>query len=195
MATDIWSREKRSQVMALIPNKSTKPELALRGRLSSLGFKSRGNVKELPGRPDLVFPASRLVVFVHGCFWHGCPEHYSAPKHRAAFWRAKLLANQKRDRLALKRLKARGWKSVVVWEHEIDRDVGRCARLIASRLKKERADRTRGRFPRGGPSAAATRSRSERRKVRTPRGKRDRQGRIASGRLPDPSGPAGRRGG
>jgi DNA mismatch endonuclease (patch repair protein) len=73
----------------------------------------------LPGTPDVVFPRARLAVFIDGCFWHGCPEHYRAPKANAEFWRAKIERNTSRDRRVDRELLDMGWRTVRVWEHEI----------------------------------------------------------------------------
>ena len=76
----------------------------------------------LPGRPDFVFRDARLAVFLHGCWWHGCPEHYKPPKTHTAFWRKKLDRNQERDTLNRQDLESMGWRVVEVWEHELERD-------------------------------------------------------------------------
>lgn len=73
----------------------------------------------LPGRPDFVFPRAKLAVFVDGCFWHGCPLHATWPAQNAAFWRAKLLANRRRDRAVTRTLRARGWRVLRLWEHAL----------------------------------------------------------------------------
>jgi len=80
-------------------------------------------------RPDFVFHARRIAVFVDGCFWHGCPQHATRPKHNASFWRKKLAANRDRDRLVTRTLRARGWRVLRIWEHELRR--ANEARLIA----------------------------------------------------------------
>ena len=71
------------------------------------------------GRPDYASKSRRVAVFVHGCFWHGCPEHYREPKSNVRFWRAKAAANRKRDARAVRRLRRAGWRVIVMWEHEI----------------------------------------------------------------------------
>jgi DNA mismatch endonuclease (patch repair protein) len=84
-------------------------------------------------RPDFVFPKLRLAVFVDGCFWHGCPLHATQPRQNAKFWKEKIAANQTRDRLVTRTLRARGWRVLRVWEHELSRKYER--RLLA-RLRR-----------------------------------------------------------
>jgi DNA mismatch endonuclease (patch repair protein) len=118
---DIVSREKRSQMMAGIKGKNTKPELVVRKLVHGMGFRYRLHRKDLPGSPDLVFPRLKKVIFVHGCFWHrhpGCRFAYT-PKSNAQFWSNKLDGNTKRDELALTALDALGWQVLIVWECEV----------------------------------------------------------------------------
>lgn len=118
---DIVSPEKRSQMMAGIKGKNTKPEMVVRKLVHGMGFRFRLHRKDLPGSPDLVFPRLRKVIFVHGCFWHrhsGCRLAYT-PKSNAQYWLDKLEANTRRDVLALKALDALGWEILIVWECEV----------------------------------------------------------------------------
>lgn len=118
---DVFDEEKRSQVMAKVRGKDTRPEPAVRRFLHSRGLRFRLHRRDLPGRPDLVFPSRRLVVLVHGCFWHqhpGC-KRARLPATRAEFWRGKLEANVERDARALAALAEAGWTVLVVWECEI----------------------------------------------------------------------------
>lgn len=120
--TDILSAEQRSRNMSHIRGKDTGPELKVRRLLHSMGFRFRLHVQGLPGRPDIVFPGRRKVIFVHGCFWHrhaGC-RNARLPKSNRAFWTPKLNANRDRDRRNLKALEKEGWSCLVVWECEID---------------------------------------------------------------------------
>ncbi len=117
---DILTPEKRSEVMSRIRAKDTKPELAVRIAAHRLGFRFRLHRKDLPGRPDLVFPRLRKVIFVHGCFWHrhqDCKQAYS-PKSNVAFWTEKFTSNVERDRRSVRELEKRGWQSLVIWECE-----------------------------------------------------------------------------
>ncbi|MET4577211.1 DNA mismatch endonuclease (patch repair protein) [Ottowia thiooxydans] len=118
---DIVSPEKRSQMMAGIKGKNTKPEMIVRKLVHGMGFRFRLHRKTLPGSPDLVFPRLRRVIFVHGCFWHrhpGCRLAYT-PKSNAPFWLEKLEGNVRRDSFALKALDALGWEVLIVWECEV----------------------------------------------------------------------------
>lgn len=117
MATDVVAPAVRSRMMAGIKGKDTKPELAIRSALHRAGFRFRLHYKGLPGRPDLVFPRYRAVIFVHGCFWHGhdCPL-FRWPATREDFWRAKISANVARDREQVSSLLAAGWRVGIVRE-------------------------------------------------------------------------------
>ncbi|MGU9849701.1 very short patch repair endonuclease [Pseudomonas koreensis] len=126
MSADIVSPEHRSKMMSMIKSKNTKPEMIVRSICHELGFRYRLHRKDLPGSPDLVFPKHRLCIFVHGCFWHrhpGCKYAYT-PKSRPDFWLPKLAKNVERDLQVQEKLKALGWKVVIVWEcHTKDREV------------------------------------------------------------------------
>lgn len=121
---DIFDKKKRSQVMANVRGKDTKPELAVRHFLHSRGLRYRLHQPNLPGRPDLVLPSRRIVIFVHGCFWHQHPGCRKAqlPTTQPDFWRKKLEANTVRDIQALHLLSEAGWKPIVIWECEIRPD-------------------------------------------------------------------------
>ena len=135
---DIWSPEKRSEVMSRIRGVDTGPELALRHCLHAMGYRYRLHPSGVPGRPDVVFPRDRLVVFVHGCFWHGCPKHYSPPRSRARFWRRKLLENRRRDARVRRELKRSGWSLIEFWEHEVESDPARRAQEVTVALARLR---------------------------------------------------------
>ena len=115
--TDTLTPEGRSARMALIRSKDTKPEMVVRKAVWAAGFRYRLHAKHLPGKPDLVFPSLGVVVFVHGCFWHGhsCQKG-RIPGANSAFWRAKFEANRLRDRRNRAKLARMGWRVVVVWE-------------------------------------------------------------------------------
>ena len=118
MSTDIVSPEHRSKIMAMIKGKNTKPEMLVRSVCHEMGLRYRLHRKDLPGKPDLVFPKHRLCIFVHGCFWHrhlGCKYAYT-PKSRLDFWLPKLARNVERDLAAQQALQALGWRVVIVWE-------------------------------------------------------------------------------
>jgi len=120
---DILSRKQRSEVMSKVRDADTKPEWILRSGLHRLGFRYRLRNKNLPGRPDLVFPKYRAAVFVHGCFWHrhqGCKDA-SIPKSNIHFWTRKFKENTERDKRVRHELTERGWRVMVVWECELDK--------------------------------------------------------------------------
>lgn len=119
--TDVFSKEKRSAVMRAVKGRDTKPEVALRKKLFALGYRYRLNVKTLPGKPDLVLPKYRTVIFVHGCFWHGhdCKRGARAPKQNADYWREKIARNKARDQKNTLALQKLGWRVITVWECEL----------------------------------------------------------------------------
>jgi DNA mismatch endonuclease, patch repair protein len=114
---DIVSQDVRSRMMSSIRGKDTSPELVVRKLLHRDGFRYRLHVSRLPGKPDLVFPAYKAVVFIHGCFWHAhdC-EAFRLPRTNRKFWKRKLLGNRQRDRLAIELLEVKGWRVLVIWE-------------------------------------------------------------------------------
>jgi DNA mismatch endonuclease (patch repair protein) len=117
---DRLSPERRSWLMSRVKGKGTAPELAVRRLAHSLGMRFRLHKAELPGRPDLVFPRYRTVVFVHGCFWHrhaGCRKATS-PKSRIEYWEDKFRANIERDERNAVELERMGWRVLTVWECE-----------------------------------------------------------------------------
>lgn len=113
----------RSERMARVRGKDTKPELIVRRLVHGMGFRYRLYYKGLPGRPDLVFPRRRKAIFVHGCFWHRHDDPACRlsrlPKSRIGFWLPKLEANHLRDIRNLATLNAAGWSTLVVWECEL----------------------------------------------------------------------------
>lgn len=119
---DIWSKDKRSKVMARILSKNTMPEQRVRRILSSLGYRYRLNVNKLPGKPDIVLRKYKAVIFVHGCFWHlhsRCRDG-TIPKTRTDYWREKLLKNKTRDAYNISTLRKQGWKVLQLWECEVE---------------------------------------------------------------------------
>ncbi len=117
---DRLSPEARSRLMGRVGSKNTTPELLVRSLAHRLGFRFRLHRSDLPGKPDLVFPRLRKIVFVHGCFWHQHPRcrYGRFPKSRVEFWEEKFRRNKHRDRRALKELRTAGWKVLVVWQCE-----------------------------------------------------------------------------
>ncbi len=131
--TDTISRKRRSENMRAIRSRDMKPELRVRSAAHRIGYRFRLHRGDLPGKPDLVFPRRRKVVFVHGCFWHqhsACADG-RMPRSNLGYWRAKLGRNVKRDSEHLTKLKAAGWKSLVIWECQTKDE-----RLLVSRLAR-----------------------------------------------------------
>ncbi|MGV3723966.1 MAG: very short patch repair endonuclease [Actinomycetota bacterium] len=121
----------KSEQMARVKSRNTALEVSLRKALWHRGARYRLRLK-LPGSPDLAFISVRLVVFVDGCFWHGCPDHHTFPKANAEFWRNKLERNVARDRRVDQELAELGWQVVRVWGHEVEQDVnGVVERVLA----------------------------------------------------------------
>ena len=138
---DVVSRAVRSRMMAGIRSKNTRPELLIRRELFARGYRYRLHVASLPGKPDLVFPKFRAVIFVHGCFWHrhGC-FLFKWPSTNVAFWRAKILRNRFVDRRVFAQLRSAEWRILTIWEcalkgasrKDIDRVVKVAARWLDS---------------------------------------------------------------
>jgi DNA mismatch endonuclease, patch repair protein len=114
---DVLTPAQRSLNMSRIRGRDTRPELRIRRGLHGRGFRFRLHRRDLPGRPDLIFPRHRAAVFVHGCFWHshGC-RLSKIPETRREFWLRKLEGNASRDRKAVAALQGRGWRVLVIWE-------------------------------------------------------------------------------
>lgn len=128
---DTLTKAERSRRMSLVKGKNTKPELRVRRIVHGLGFRYRLHRRNLPGKPDLVFPGRRKVIFVHGCFWHRHPGCKLArlPKSRTDFWEPKLEQNRDRDLENQRVLTERGWDVLVVWECELAEEKALKARL------------------------------------------------------------------
>jgi len=117
---DTLTQSARSERMSRIKSKNTGVEMAVRRLLTSLGYRYRLHRKDLPGKPDIVFPGRRAAIFVHGCFWHlhDC-GHYKVPQTRVEFWSEKLSKNVARDAAAVDALEGAGWRVRTVWECEL----------------------------------------------------------------------------
>ena len=153
--SDNHTRDQRHRNMAAIHSASTKPELILRHMLWRNGFRYRVNNKSLPGKPDIVLSKYRTVVFVHGCFWHGHKDckYYTVPKTNTEFWMAKVARNQERDQEVWRKLEAKGWSVIIVWECQLKK-----ANL------EETVDRVTGEIVRNGEAYRA--AQEERKKAR-----------------------------
>jgi DNA mismatch endonuclease, patch repair protein len=123
--------EQRSRIMRAVKGQDTGPELIVRRLVHRMGYRFRLHRKDLPGKPDLVFPRLHKALFVHGCFWHGhdCARGARVPMQNRAYWTQKIARNKDRDQATRAALKAAGWKVSVLWECEI-RDQGRAARKL-----------------------------------------------------------------
>lgn len=113
--------EQRSRIMRAVKGADTAPEMMVRSLAHGMGYRFRLHRKDLPGKPDLVFPKLHKVVFVNGCFWHGhgCARGAREPKAHAEYWRAKIGRNRFRDAANIRALKEKGWRATVVWECEL----------------------------------------------------------------------------
>ena len=136
--SDKLTKEQRSWNMSRIKGKDTGIEVTVRKRLFSYGYRFRKNDKQLPGKPDIVFPKYKTVVFIHGCFWHmhsGC-KIARIPKSNTEFWMNKLNHNVDKDRQNKQLLEEMGWKVITVWECEIEKDLDAVTEGIIRELKK-----------------------------------------------------------
>ena len=114
---DVVSGTVRSRMMAGIKGSNTQAEMMIRKGLHRLGFRYQLHRKDLPGRPDMVFPRHRAVIFVNGCFWHAHSCHlFKWPSTRKDFWREKINSNRVRDKKNIAKCTEAGWKVLVVWE-------------------------------------------------------------------------------
>lgn len=133
---DKQSSEQKSLMMSRVRSKETYPELALRSALHSAGFRFRLHGKDLPGKPDIVLPKYKCVIFVHGCFWHhheGCNKS-TMPKTNIEFWRNKITATVLRDKSNLDELAKLGWRTFVAWECHIKRNPKEIAGQIGQKI-------------------------------------------------------------
>ena len=113
--------EDRSRIMRAVKGKDTKPEMMVRRMVHAMGYRFRLHRKNLPGKPDLVFPARKKVIFVHGCFWHGhdCTRGARVPKSNRDYWVPKLQRNKERDKANQAALEDTGWNVLAIWECEV----------------------------------------------------------------------------
>jgi len=119
--SDKFDKKKRSEIMAKVQGANTTPEIRVRKLLHSMGYRFRLHRRDLPGEPDIVLSKHNMVIFVHGCFWHGCPSCRRArirPKANSDYWAKKLDRNMQRDKENLVALQGMGWRTLVIWECE-----------------------------------------------------------------------------
>lgn len=121
---DVHTPEQRHKNMVAIRSKDTKPEMAVRKFLFAKGLRYRLHDPKLPGKPDIIFPKYRTVVFIHGCFWHGHEEcrYFKLPKTRTDFWKNKIEINKARDEKNTKMLEKLGWRILCVWECQLKQE-------------------------------------------------------------------------
>lgn len=132
---DVVDAVTRSRMMSGIRGRDTNPELQIRRLLHAQGFRFRLHGKDLPGKPDIVFPKYGAVIFIHGCFWHGHDCHlFKWPSTRPEFWRAKIASNQQRDYHAVEALQDLGWRVATVWECALKGKTRRDEVLVSRRL-------------------------------------------------------------
>ncbi|WP_163863959.1 very short patch repair endonuclease [Myxococcus eversor] len=127
----------RSEQMSRIRAKDTVPERLLRSALWRTGARYRLQSRTPYGRPDVVFVRAKVAVFIDGCFWHGCPEHYVRPRTRQEFWGPKLRTNVERDRRQTLQLEAEGWRVCRFWEHEIFESLPQVLFTVQSALRDD----------------------------------------------------------
>jgi len=125
--------------MRSVRTEGTAPEIRLRRALWRAGLRYRIRTRIESAKPDLAFLGKRVLVFVDGCFWHGCPEHYTQPVTNAAFWSAKVEKNKARDKRNKETLESKGWKVVRFWECEVERDLSRVVATIQHHLGAPRS--------------------------------------------------------
>jgi DNA mismatch endonuclease (patch repair protein) len=134
---DVFTRAKRSEVMSKIRGRGNcDTELALVMLLRLHGVTGWRRNWPLFGKPDFVFPAHRIAIFVDGCFWHCCPRHSNIPSGNRKFWKAKLTANKARDRRVNRTLRKMGWHLIRIWEHDLARRRERCIQRIRNAIAK-----------------------------------------------------------
>ncbi len=133
---DMYTKEKRSEIMSHIQGKDTEPEILVREYLFSRGFRYRKNDKRYPGKPDIVLPKYKTVILVHGCFWHshkGC-KYATIPKSNTEYWVEKLERNKERDIENIKKLEEIGFRVIIVWECELKKDIIKVLENLVDRI-------------------------------------------------------------
>ena len=131
---DMFSPDKRSEIMAKVHSTNTTPEVRVRKLLHSMGYRFRLHRRDLPGNPDIVLPKYKTVIFVHGCFWHGCPICRHArvrPATNAEYWNKKLDRTMERDKSNVTALEQMGWRVMIIWECETRQ---KCHLLLIKRI-------------------------------------------------------------
>jgi DNA mismatch endonuclease (patch repair protein) len=134
---DVFSKAKRSDVMSRIRGRGNKETEQLLAKLfRTYGITGWRRRQAVFGKPDFVFRAQRIAVFVDGCFWHLCPKHSNMPANNRDFWKRKLEGNRKRDQLVTRTLKRSGWRVIRIWEHDL-RKADACIQRLRCTLRKQ----------------------------------------------------------
>ena len=132
--TDNLTRQQRSRAMSRVKQKGTDLEVIVRSALRKLGCRFRTNVKDLPGKPDIVFPKAKVAVFIDGDFWHGF--RFPAWQHKLKrFWKRKITKNRLRDQQNFRTLRAMDWRVIRIWQHQVNSDLESCLRKILLALR------------------------------------------------------------
>lgn len=131
---DTLTKEQRSSLMSRVRSKNTMPEITLKKAIRGLGFSYQ---PKIIGGPDFLHRKGKVAIFVHGCFWHKCPKHYSEPKSRKKYWIPKVEDNVKRDKRNVRLLRKNGYSVLTIWEHDIKKDVEKCSRRIKAKLTQK----------------------------------------------------------
>lgn len=126
---DVFTRKKRSEIMSRIRSKGTVPEKILHSYLKSLHIRHKMH-PDLPGKPDALIKESHCVIFIDGCFWHACRNHFRMPKSHRPYWAKKIRANRARDRRVSADLSASGWSVIRIWEHEFKKPYSGWRKLV-----------------------------------------------------------------
>jgi DNA mismatch endonuclease (patch repair protein) len=147
---DSFTRAQRSEIMRRVKSRDTQLEISFRAMLWASGLRYRVR-SSLPGKPDLIFPASRVSVFIDSCFWHACPQHCRQPKSNQRYWVEKLRRNRERDLAVTIQHKRLGWKVVRVWEHTIKATPDKCVAKIMTALSRTIRNNDRSKSPRTLP--------------------------------------------
>jgi DNA mismatch endonuclease (patch repair protein) len=135
---DIFEADERSKIMSKVKSGDSKMEVKFRKALWRKGFRYVKNAKKYFGKPDLVLPKYKTVIFLDSCFWHKCPLHYKGPETNVDFWEKKIGKNWERDRLVDKHYKTLKWNLVRIWEHELNKRDSFCSK-IATNIRKLRS--------------------------------------------------------
>lgn len=137
--SDKLTPEHRSWNMSRIKGKDTKIEVIVRQYLFSKGYRFRKNDKRYPGKPDIVLPKYKTAIFIHGCFWHrhsGC-KNATVPKTRTEFWNDKFEKNVRNDRIKQEQLEQMGWKVIIIWECELEKNFLQTMEALESELQRQ----------------------------------------------------------